>query len=197
MQKIFFVILSALSVIYTVASHAAQTARYSTNLELLSVPEVKIDGQTYILGGVYLKSNGEYDVSHLIKLEPEQAALVDKINSIPCGSADNLSKLAAQHVFIDGHKSYCLVDIPITTVEGGKIYRYLFIENGTAQVIIDVRDDLFAGCCEFLRSMTFHTMRFGYQSANGFIEQMSLAEIDLSREYILKLSVQNVNDLDY
>ncbi len=133
----------------------------------------------------------------LIRLESKQQELLDKIESIPCGSADNLGKLAAKNEFIDGHKRYCLVKNPSITVEGGKIFSYLFIENGTAQVIIDVRDDFFSGCCVFLRAIMFDTMQFGFDSEGTFIEQTSLSEVDLNNEYILKLSAEGVVDRNY
>jgi len=74
---------------------------------------------------------------------------------------------------------------------------YLFIDNGTVEVVTDVRDDLFAGCCAFLISQVFDTMQFGYENEGAFIEQTSLIEIDLENEYILRLSGNNTMDLDY
>ncbi len=197
MKKIWLVLFFTLSVLFSIVSNAAEPARYSSNLELLFIPEVKIDDQVYIRGVLHLKSNGEYRVNALVKLEPKQADLLEKIESIPCGPADNLGKLAAMYALIDGHINYCLVKNPSITVEGGKIFSYLLIENGTVQVIGDFRDDLFAGCCDFLSSTLFDTMQFGYNNEGNFIEQTSLKEINLNNEYILRLSSENSVTQEY
>jgi len=114
---------------------------------------------------------------------------VEKIESLPCGSANILGKLAAQNAFVRGDESYCLVRKSFTTVEGHDTFVYLLIENGTAQFVDDNRLDGFGQCC-------FHDIfpdgiaqiRFGFVQDGAFIEQTATDQIDFEREYILQLT---------
>lgn len=174
----------------------AESVFYSSALNLLFLPEVKINGQMYIKGVLKLDDNGQYTVNSLTQLDTEQKVLLDKTKSIPCGPADTLGRLAAYRSFIDGSNSYCLVKLT-TTVEGGIILRYLFIENGQVQTITDTRDDAFAGCCLFLRSTQYNDVQFGYLEADVLVEQNKLADINFERDYLLKINGDGTNNSSY
>ena len=99
--------------------------------------------------------------------------------------------------FINGNTNYCLVKTLLTTIEGGRILSYLFIENGLASIIIDARDDTFRGCCQHLYSIQYNNMQFAYTQKEAFIEQSTLADIDFERNYILMLTGNEVEDGSY
>lgn len=180
-----------------ISSAHAKPAFYSPDLKLLFIPEVKINGHLYIDGVLNLENNGEYSVNNLTHLEPGQQDLLNKIKSIPCGPADTLGRFSAYLSFINGNSSYCLVKTPSITVEGGRIFSYLFIENGSASVIIDLRDDTYRGCCQHLYSTKIEHIQFGHIQADIFIEQNALADIDFEHDYIIKLTGDGIESQNY
>lgn len=178
-------------------SARSESVFYSSELNMLFVPEVEINGKMYIKGVLHLDNNGIYTVNSLTMLDAEQESLLLKINSHPCGQPDALGKFSAYRNFIKGDTEFCLVDVSSVTVEGGKILSYLFIENGSAQVITDTRNDTFRDCCLYLLNSNYDDLKFGYIKGDVFVEESDLSNIDFEREYILKLTGDGLEDRNY
>ncbi|RKZ83041.1 MAG: hypothetical protein DRR19_19710 [Candidatus Parabeggiatoa sp. nov. 1] len=182
MRNFLVVILLVISA----SASYADSPSFSSDNNLLLMPEVNVNGRFIVNVRLKLETNGQYVVEDFTALSDDEEAFLVKIKSLPCGPADTLGRLAARNAFVNGNESYCLVSNPTFTIEGGRIVRYLLIENGTVQIVVDNRLDGYGVCC-FHSVVGFTELQFGFMEDGVFIEQTAIDQIDFERKYILQL----------
>lgn len=157
-----------------------------TSENILNIPLAKVNDRYVANARLRFESNGQFVVEGFKEIPDSQQAMVEKLQSLPCGKADTLGRWAARNAFLKGDESYCLVKGPMRTFEAGIFYTYLLIENGTAQTIDDTRRDL--QCCFDIVVTGGETqVKFGYVENGELIEVTELSQIDFEREHQLRL----------
>ena len=110
-------------------------------------------------------------------------ALLVKVKSMSCGLADTFGRLGAIHAF-HHQQRYCLSQIT-PTGEGGKITKYLLVENGTVQTIYDSRFDVYSS--QTVSQTIYTDLKFGYMENSTFVEQTDINKTNFNRNHILIL----------
>lgn len=163
------------------------------NSGMLFVPHVQINNTTYIDATLNLNNDGTYHLAGISQLKKEEDILAKKIASMPCGIAHTLERFSALRA-ITNQGVYCIVKTTSITIEGARELKYLFINDGIAEVITDYRNDPFRGEVN-LASTLYENIEFGYIINDNFVTESELANIKFDYNYILKLSKNNIEEI--
>lgn len=192
LRKLLF---SSLAVIFTTTTYADGVS-FDSSDNMLLIPAISVNDRFVANGRLKLETNGQFVIEGFIELSDNENTILEKIESLPCGPADLLGRLAARNAFVSGDESYCLVKESIITTEGGSIFEYILIENGNAQFITDNRLDSFSTCC-FESESEFTQVKFGFIENDVFTEQTAVDQIDFDREYILQMTGEGDNEVKF
>ncbi len=165
----------------------------------LSIPVVEFRDHLYTDIKLQLEENGQYSLQSYNEPSDDTENWIRKIHNSNCVINDNFGRFIAQIAFLKKDRKYCLVRTRTGTCPGVDV-SYLFIENGSATLVQDLKygfNPIPTDSGRFVVSNTVSSITIGIMEDTIFVEQSDLNHMDFDSPLLLKLYDNLGNLIEY
>ncbi|MCG8414534.1 MAG: hypothetical protein MI746_09995 [Pseudomonadales bacterium] len=174
----------------------AQDASYDSSNNLLLIPSINAEGAYFARVILALTDDNFLEVTQFSELSNEENLILARINQSNCLTAHPLTKLLAIPAFQTLESSLCLKQSLGSGAEGGTLFSYLLIDQEGPTLVIDNRQVGFSACCLEIYD-GINNIQAGYYESEVFVEWDLSSPIELSRDYVLRLSFPLSETVEY